>query len=69
VKDAQRTKTHDGTTRTLTVIWGVEGFEENLLAALEWYGEILEGLGAEVRAVEVRQMSVPPHLSHPSEEP
>ena len=28
VKDSQRTKTHEGTTRTLTVVWGAEGLEE-----------------------------------------
>jgi DNA/RNA-binding domain of Phe-tRNA-synthetase-like protein len=54
VKDAQRTKTHEGTTRTLTVIWGVEGFQDRLAAALEWYQEILERAGASTTRVEVQ---------------
>ena len=53
VKDAQRTKTDAGTTRTLTVIWGVAGFEGRLAAAVAWYQELLERLGAEVERVEV----------------
>ena len=54
VKDAQRTKTHDGTIRTLTVIWGAEGFEYRRDAAVEWYGELLERLGASVVGAEVQ---------------
>jgi DNA/RNA-binding domain of Phe-tRNA-synthetase-like protein len=53
VKDAQRTKTDDGTTRTLTVIWGIAGFEENLSAALAWYHEILARVGAVVASIDV----------------
>jgi DNA/RNA-binding domain of Phe-tRNA-synthetase-like protein len=55
VKDAQRTKTDEGTTRTLTVIWGVLGFEENLTAAVQWYWEILHCMRASVTEVEVLQ--------------
>ena len=46
VKDAQRTKTHAGTTRTLSVLWGVRGHEAALAAATEWYRELLEAVGA-----------------------
>lgn len=46
VKDAQRTKTHAGTTRTLTVIWGVRLFTEHGAAAERWYRELLHQLGA-----------------------
>ena len=53
VKDAQRTKTHEGTTRTLTVIWGVAGYEDRLEAAVTWYREILQRLEASVDPVEV----------------
>jgi DNA/RNA-binding domain of Phe-tRNA-synthetase-like protein len=53
VKDAQRTKTHEGTTRTLTVIWGVEGFQDRLAAALEWYREILHRMNATADLVPV----------------
>jgi DNA/RNA-binding domain of Phe-tRNA-synthetase-like protein len=51
VKDAQRTKTDEGTTQTLTVIWGVAGYEDRLAAAVAWYHEILERLKASVNPV------------------
>jgi DNA/RNA-binding domain of Phe-tRNA-synthetase-like protein len=41
VRDSQRTKTHDGTTRTLTIVWGVAGHEQRLQRALDWYSELL----------------------------
>lgn len=46
VKDAQRTKTTATTVRTLSVIWGVRGFEEHAIACERWYRSIVEGLGA-----------------------
>jgi len=46
VKDSQRTKTHAATRRTLSVIWGVAGFEARLSAAEEWYRELLQRAGA-----------------------
>ena len=48
VKDSQRTKTHDGTRNTLSVIWGVRGFESQVAAAYAWYVELLQRLGAAV---------------------
>lgn len=59
VKDAQRTKTHEGTIRTLTVIWGVAGYEDRLAEAVAWYQEHLGRLGAEVEGVEV-SLTPPP---------
>jgi len=53
VKDAQRTKTNEETTRTLTVIWGVAGYEDRLATAVAWYQEILGKMGTAVEAVEV----------------
>lgn len=53
VKDAQRTKTHPGTSRTLTVIWGAAGFENRLASAVAWYQEILGMLEAHVDGVDV----------------
>lgn len=47
VKDSQRTKTHEGTRKTLSVIWGVRGFEAQTDAAYDWYVELLKRLGAE----------------------
>ena len=46
VKDAQRTKTHGGTTRTLSVVWGVAGHEDRLEQALAWYRQLLGETGA-----------------------
>ena len=46
VKDAQRTKTHAGTLRTFSVVWGVEGWEAQLERATAWYRELLERAGA-----------------------
>ena len=46
VKDAQRTKTHGGTRRTISVVWGCAGHEEALGRAVAWYREVLERAGA-----------------------
>jgi DNA/RNA-binding domain of Phe-tRNA-synthetase-like protein len=46
VKDAQRTKTRDETTRTLSVIWGTIRFEQQLNTAVGWYEELLRKAGA-----------------------
>ncbi|MGD2121088.1 MAG: hypothetical protein PVJ76_05060 [Gemmatimonadota bacterium] len=53
VKDAQRTKTHEGTTKTLTVMWGAVGFEDQRDTAVAWYQELLKRFGAVVGTVEV----------------
>ena len=55
VKDAQRTKTGEATTRILTVVWGVARFEERRDAAVAWYRELLERAGGETRPVPVTQ--------------
>ena len=41
VKDAQRSKTSDTTTRTLNIVWGLERFSDELHRAFEWYKETL----------------------------
>jgi DNA/RNA-binding domain of Phe-tRNA-synthetase-like protein len=46
VKDAQRTKTDASTVSTLSVIWGVAGFEEQLERTEAWYRALLERAGA-----------------------
>ncbi len=55
VKDAQRIKTGEDTTRTLTVVWGAEGFEEQRDQAVGWYRELLEEAGAIVESASVLQ--------------
>ena len=54
VKDAQRVKTREGTVDTLTVMWGVEGFEARRDAALAWYLALLQANGASVQEVPIR---------------
>ena len=46
VKDSQRTKTHDGTTKTLSIIWGTNTFQDRTQAADTWYRALLEEAGA-----------------------
>lgn len=54
VKDSQRTKTHDGTLRTLSVIWGAAGHEARLAEATSWYRELLAAAGATTGEVQPR---------------
>ena len=54
VKDSQRTKTHAGTTETLTVIWGTNALPGRTAAALAWYRSLLEALGASTAPVELQ---------------
>ena len=51
VKDAQRTKTGEGTRRTLSIIWGCGGYEKRLQEAVEWYRGLLERAGAQTSEV------------------
>ncbi len=48
VKDSQRTKTHDATRRTLTIIWGTQAFPERTEATVQWYKDVLKRLGCSV---------------------
>lgn len=45
VKDSQRTKTHPGTLRTLSVIWATAADPERGADAERWYRDIIEQLG------------------------
>lgn len=51
VKDSQRTKTHDATTRTLSVLWGARSLGDRTEQAARWYRALLERLGATTNAV------------------
>jgi DNA/RNA-binding domain of Phe-tRNA-synthetase-like protein len=48
VKDAQRTKTHAGTRRTLSFIWGTNRLPGRTAQTAAWYRELLQSLGADV---------------------
>lgn len=54
VKDAQRTKTHEDTRTTLTILWGAAPFEDRVRAAYAWYKDLLQALGAQVAEVSVK---------------
>ena len=51
VKDSQRTKTSHATTQTLSIIWGLSSFEDQLAQALVWYHALLNKLGASTQVV------------------
>jgi DNA/RNA-binding domain of Phe-tRNA-synthetase-like protein len=46
VKDSQRTKTHPGTTKTLSIIWGAKTLGDRTEKTAEWYRSLLHQLGA-----------------------
>ncbi len=45
VKDSQRTKTHDGTRQTLSIIWGTHELPERTQSTYDWYTDLLQGAG------------------------
>lgn len=51
VKDAQRTKTHPGTTQTLSVVWATNRLADHLEATTRWYRELVAAVGARTEAV------------------
>jgi len=51
VKDSQRTKTHDGTRTTLSIVWGSKALGDRTARATAWYREIVEKMGATTRSV------------------
>ena len=53
VKDSQRTKTSADTTRTLSIVWGVNRHPEHTRAAAAWYRELLERAGATIDDVQL----------------
>ncbi len=51
VKDAQRTKTSAGTTRTLSVVWGTSALPGRARETARWYRRLLEQAGARTEDV------------------
>ena len=47
VKDSQRTKTHGGTVRTLSLIWGTSELPGATNALVSWYRQVLEDAGVD----------------------
>jgi len=58
VKDAQRTKTHEGTRRVLYVVWGLTGSERGA-RTVAWLGELLGLVDAEITPREI----TPPEIN------
>ena len=55
VKDAQRTKTHDGTRTTLSIVWGTRVLPGRTAKATAWYRELVATIaGASVEDVAQR---------------
>lgn len=46
VKDSQRTKTHAGTRRTLSLVWGTRALPGRAEATATWYRDLLVSAGA-----------------------
>jgi DNA/RNA-binding domain of Phe-tRNA-synthetase-like protein len=59
VKDAQRTKTHPGTYRVLTVVWGTRALEGRAGRVRAWTIAMLDELGAESELVETFEATEP----------
>jgi DNA/RNA-binding domain of Phe-tRNA-synthetase-like protein len=52
VKDAQRTKTHAGTRRTLSLVWGTQALPGRTAQAAAWYRSLLEDMDARTAPAE-----------------
>lgn len=46
VKDCQRTKTHGGTQRTVSIVWGTQAAPGRTAETTRWYRELLDRAGA-----------------------
>lgn len=44
VKDAQRTKTHDGTTAALSIVWGTNALPGRTAMVTRWYRELVAAI-------------------------
>lgn len=52
VKDAQRTKTHDGTTAALSIVWGTTALPGRTAEVTRWYRELVASIpGATIEDV------------------
>jgi len=51
VKDSQRTKTHPGTTETISVVWGTTKLPGRSRETADWYTSLMQRLGATVQEV------------------
>jgi DNA/RNA-binding domain of Phe-tRNA-synthetase-like protein len=55
VKDAQRTKTHDGTRAAISIVWGTTALPDRTNQTTRWYRELMQSIpGASVEDVAIR---------------
>ena len=54
VKDSQRTKTSESTTRTISVVWGTKQLADRSEKTADWYRTLLESAGAKTVDVELK---------------
>ena len=59
IKDSQRTKTHDDTVRTLSIVWGARELAAHTDRTIDWYRELCQRLGATTSAVTPRAAQPP----------
>lgn len=60
VKDAQRTKTHEGTRTTLSVVWGTKQLPGRTAQATAWYRELVATIeGATIEDVTIAGATAP----------
>ncbi len=57
VKDSQRTKTHPGSQRVLTIIWGTHELPGRSQASAAWYRALLSDLGARSEDIELLRIA------------
>jgi DNA/RNA-binding domain of Phe-tRNA-synthetase-like protein len=57
VKDSQRTKTADSTTRTLSIVWGTRELSGHSEQTADWYRRLLESAG--VKTIPARVLPCP----------
>ncbi len=53
VKDSQRTKTHEGSTWAMSLIWGARSLDGRTAQASRWYQELLRSMGCQVQVLEL----------------
>ncbi len=51
VKDSQRTKTHEGTTKTISIVWGTNALPGRTEKTARWYLDLLQGIGGQTRVL------------------
>jgi DNA/RNA-binding domain of Phe-tRNA-synthetase-like protein len=62
VKDSQRTKTHDGTLRTMSILWGTSALPGRVDQARDWYQRLLQSCGCQTEDVPLTATEPPSNV-------